>query len=167
MGGDRLDRGENRLQSRDATWLVPAANTTRASEPVRQATTGSCAKRTRSFARHRRISPRRSSTAHSGNDHPHRRASHRLRGRSDAAGHGVAWRLFDLPPWKGWTGSTTGTCSNPSATFHPTKPKHVTVIKPRTSPRLRDSTKSASGKPDVVHIHTSLIRLISACSRVL
>ncbi|SMH62777.1 hypothetical protein SAMN02982994_6597 [Azospirillum lipoferum] len=59
------------------------------------ARTANCAKPTRSFARQWRISPRRSSTARSGNDRLHRRAPRRPRGRADLPGS--ADRPVDLP----------------------------------------------------------------------
>ncbi len=71
-----------------------------------------------------------------------------------AAARGALWKPSSSPPWNGWTGSTTGACSTPSATFLPPRPKHTTMSKPRTSPWRRDSSQMVSDKPDAVQLPT-------------
>jgi hypothetical protein len=81
-----------------------------------------------------------------------------------AADPGEAWKPSNSPPWKGWTGSTTGAGSNPSAEFLPPGPKHVTMPKSRAPPWRRDSIQNASGKPGAVHRsepHAAALRFIT------
>ena len=87
------------------------------------------------------------------------------------AARGDRSRRSNTPPSIGSTSSIIATCSAPSATSRPLKPKNITMPPEKTSIWLHDSNQTAYGKPGAVQSVTTMLRLgwqsPAAASRVI
>src|SRR5258708_6453032 len=63
----------------------------------------------------------------------------------------------------GSTGSITGACSGRLATFHPPKPKRLTIVNSLGPPWGRDSSKIVSGKPGPIHLGLAALIASQPC----
>ncbi len=70
---------------------------------------------------------------------------------SPGAARGVTARQSSSPPSNGYTGTTTGACSDPSAMCLRLHSRHTTPINCMSRRWPPDSSKSPSGKPGAVH----------------
>ena len=66
------------------------------------------------------------------------------------AGHSAVSKLWNLPRWNGWTGSTIEGCWNPSAIFRPPRLKKNIMPCWTNDKRPHNLNKTVSGNPGAV-----------------